>query len=171
MDSVLRPLFDGKTLNGWHAVPRLPVPRMPGGPDPDLTPEQRRKALAHTGRWTVEDAATTLEPMTPEKPALLEESASGEAFLKAWKWRDWNTFRIRVEGHSPRITVHVNDLLIARIDTASLSWPGYDPARIRGTLGHRGHIAFEVHDNDPGMGEARWGRNAACRWRNIRIRT
>ena len=37
-------------------------------------------------------------------------------------------------------------------------------------LGNTGHISFEVHDNDPKMGEARWGKTAACRWRNVRIR-
>lgn len=272
MGNAFRPLFDGHTLTGWHAMPRLPVPRMPGGPEPKLTPQQRQQALAHTGHWTVEDGAivgrqnppgcglgayllsdalfgdfeleleanpdwpadtgilvrtadvgslgyqilvdhrksgniggfygngiggfhairytldvrndaagnpaglvledatTTLEPMTPDKPALLSQGATGEEFLKVWKWQEWNTFRIRVEGHSPRITVHINGTLISQINTASMEWPGYDPAVIRKVLGQKGHIAFEVHDNDPGMGEARWGKSAACRWRNIRIR-
>lgn len=39
-----------------------------------------------------------------------------------------------------------------------------------GVLGSRGHIALEVHDNDAMFGEARWGKGAQCRWRNIRIR-
>jgi hypothetical protein len=273
MDTGFRSLFNGKALTGWHAVPRLPAPRVPGGPEPILTPTQREQALAHTGSWTVEDgaivgrqnppgcglgayllsddmfgdfeleleanpdwpadtgimvraadvgslgyqilvdhrksgniggfygngiggfhavnhtldvlrdasdqpiglmledAATTLEPMTPEKPALLTQAASGEDFLEAWKWRDWNTFRIRVEGASPIITVHINGLLVSQINTATITWPDYDPAVVWKVLGSRGHIAFEVHDNDPGMGAARWGAAAACRWRNIRIRT
>ena len=37
-------------------------------------------------------------------------------------------------------------------------------------LGDRGHIALEVHDNDAMFGEARWGKGAQCRWRNIRIK-
>ena len=37
-------------------------------------------------------------------------------------------------------------------------------------LGERGHIALEVHDNDSMFGEARWGKGAQCRWRNIRIK-
>lgn len=272
MTTTFRSLFDGNTLNGWHAMPRLPVPRMPGGPEPVLTPQQRQQALAHTGLWTVEDgaivgrqqpagcglgayllsdetfgdfeleldanpdwpadtgilvrtadvgslgyqilvdhrksgniggfygngiggfhgirytldvrrdgsgtpiglaledAASTLEPMTPDKPALLTQGASGQEFLKIWKWQGWNSFRIRVEGHSPKITVHINNLLVSQIDTATLQWPDYDPAVVRSVLGQKGHIAFEVHDNDPGMGAARWGHAAACRWRNIRIR-
>ncbi len=267
-----QPLFDGKTLAGWHAVPRLPVPRAPGEPAPDTTTEAYRRATQTCGGWTVEDGAivgrqdppgcgyggyllsdvvygdfelvlearpdwpadtgilvratglgsqgfqvlldhrksgniggiygngiggfhginftldakrdeqgnpiglmledstTTLEPMTPDKPALLASAATGEEFLAAWRWDDWNEFRIRVEGASPRITVHINGVMIAEIDTATLQHPLYDAAAIRALLGSRGHIAFEIHDNDPGMGAARWAPEAACRWRNIRLR-
>ncbi|MFC4810985.1 3-keto-disaccharide hydrolase [Paenibacillus sp. GCM10023250] len=267
-----RPLFDGHTLTGWHAVPRLPVPRYPGGPSPDIDGVAYGKAAATSGKWTVEDGAiagrqdppgcgyggylvsdglygdfelevearpdwpadtgilvrasalgsqgfqilldhrrsgnigglygngiggfhgiaftldavydelgrpaglrledpaASIEPLTPDKPALLDYAASGEAFLSIWKWDDWNTFRIRVEGASPRITVHVNGLKIAEMDTAAVQHPSYDAAAVRGLLGAKGHIAFEIHDNDPGMGAARWAPNAACRWRGIRIR-
>jgi hypothetical protein len=118
----------------------------------------------------LEDPATTLEPITPDKPAMLAYAASGEAFLAAWKWGDWNEFRIRIVGLLPRIDVAINGMPIAALDAATLRHPHYDGARVATLLGARGHIAFEVHDNDPRMGEARWGRNAACRWRNIRIR-
>ncbi len=267
-----QPLFDGKTLTGWHAVPRLPVPRAPGEPGPDTASEAYRRATQTCGSWTVEDGAivgrqdppgcgyggyllsdgvygdfelvlearpdwpadtgilvrttglgsqgfqilldhrksgsiggvygngiggfhginftldakrdeqdtpiglmledpsTTLEPMTPDKPALLASAATGEEFLSAWRWGDWNEFRIRVEGASPRITVHINGVKISEIDTATLQHPLYDASAIRELLGPRGHIAFEIHDNDPGMGAARWAPNAACRWRNIRLR-
>jgi len=37
-------------------------------------------------------------------------------------------------------------------------------------LSRRGHIALEVHDNDPVLGQDRWGLGARCRWRNIRIK-
>jgi hypothetical protein len=30
--------------------------------------------------------------------------------------------------------------------------------------------AFEVHDNDPVLGQDRWGPTARCRWRNIRVK-
>jgi len=266
------PIFDGKTLEGWHAVPRLPVPRAPGEPGPNPNSESYQRAKQTSGKWTVEDGAiagrqdppgcgyggyllsdgvygdfelafearpdwpadtgilvrasalgsqgfqilldhrksgniggiygngiggfhginftldakvdeqgqpiglmledpsSTLEPLTPDKPALLAYAATGEQFLSVWKWDDWNAFRIRVEGASPRITVHINGLKISEIDTASLVHPKYDAAAIRELLGPKGHIAFEIHDNDPGMGEARWAPEAACRWRNIRVR-
>ncbi len=272
LQNGFKSIFDGTTLNGWHAVPRLPVPRAPGLPGPDTTTESYRKATETSGKWTVEDGAitgrqdppgcgfggyllsdaaygdfelilearpdwpadtgilvrtsplgslgfqilldhrrsgniggiygngiggfhginftldaetdaagnpiglkiedpeTTIEPLTPDKPALLEQAATGEEFLMAWKWDDWNTFRIRIEGASPKITVHINGLLISVINTATMKHPFYHPEEIQALLGTKGHLAFEIHDNDPGMGEARWAPNAACRWRNLRVR-
>ena len=267
-------LFDGKSPAGWHAVPRLPVPRAPGDAPVDISTEHYRKASQTTGKWTVEDGAicgrqeppgsgfggylvsdgvygnfelvfearpdwpadtgilvrahndkgirgyqmlldhrksgniggyygngiggfhainfqvdaagfdangkatgiriedpaTTIEPMTPDKPALLSHKASGEEFMGAWKWNDWNEFRLRVEGASPKLSSWINGVPIATLDTAAMGHPRYVAAAVEAMLGPKGHIAFEVHDNDPGMGEARWGRSAACRWRNVRLR-
>jgi len=53
---------------------------------------------------------------------------------------------------------------------ATLEAPNDDAAPVAALLGPRHHIAFEVHDNDTRFGERRWGRHAACRWRNIRIK-
>jgi hypothetical protein len=106
--------------------------------------------------------------MTPEKPALLAEGATGEEFLRAWKWDASNEFRIRVAGRHPRIDVTINGVPIAALNAATLGHPGYDAAKVAALLGRKGHIAFEVHDNDPRMGEARWGRDATCRWRKVR---
>ena len=270
-DSDFTPIFDGESLNGWHATPRLPVPRVPGDPPIDVASEAYRRAAATTGKWTVEDGAivgrqdppgsglggyivsdgvygdfeltfeakpdwpadtgvlvratnegtrgfqilldhrksgniggfygngiggfhainftldavyidgkpsglaledpaTTLEPMTPDKPALLSYGASGSTFLSAWKWGQWNEFRIRVEGDYPKITNWINGVLIASIDTGTMRHSSHDPNAVLALLGRKGHIAFEVHDNDPRMGEARWAPHAACRWRNIRVK-
>ncbi len=154
-------LFDGNSLAGWHAVPRLPVPRAPGDPAVDTSTENYHKAAQTSGKWTVEDGAicgrqdppgsgfggylvsdgvygdfelmfearpdwpadtgvlvraqtppasasripaTTIEQMTPEKRALLSQKASGEDFIGAWKWGEWNEFRLRVEGASPKLS-------------------------------------------------------------------
>lgn len=271
-DAGFTPIFDGKTLKGWHAVPRLPVARGPGEPEPDKTTDAYKAAAKNFGRWTVEDGAlvgrqeppgsglgsyilsdglygdfeltfeakpdwpadtgilvratklgsqgfqilldhrrsgniggfygngiggfhavnfnvdakldtagkpiglrledeaTTIEPITPQKRALFSRAATGEEFLKAWKWGDWNAFRIRVEGASPKLTSHINGLLIGEVDTATMKHPSYDSAAVQKLLGRKGHIAFEVHNNDPRLGDARWGKTAACRWRNIRIK-
>lgn len=270
-DTKFIPIFDGKTLAGWHSAPRLLVPYAPGDPSPDTTSEKYQRAMQTSGKWTVEEGAitgrqdppgcglggyllsdekygdfelvfearpdwpadtgilvrtsaigsqgyqilldhrrsgnigglygnglgsfhainytldvksdelgnpvglrledpsTTLEPMTPDKQALLEYGATGEQFLSIWKWNDWNEFRIRVEGISPRITVHINGMKISEIDTANLNHPSYNVAAVNKLLGPKGHIAFEIHDNDLRMAEARWAPNSACRWRNIRI--
>lgn len=267
-------LFDGTSLNGWHAVPRLPVPRAPGDPAVDTSTEHYRKSMLTTGKWTAEDGAivgrqdppgsgfggylvsdgtyrdfelvfearpdwpadtgvlvraqndkgirgyqmlldhrksgniggyygngiggfhainftidatgfdaagnatgirledqaTTIEPITPEKRGLLLQKASGEEFIAAWKWGEWNEMRLRVEGASPKLQSWINGTPIATLDTATMAHSRYDAAAVQAVLGPKGHIAFEVHDNDPGMGEARWGRTAACRWRNVRLR-
>ena len=68
------------------------------------------------------------------------------------------------------ITTWVNGLKVAELHTATLESPHYDPDAVLAVLGDRGHIALEVHDNDAMFGEARWGKGAQCRWRNIRIK-
>lgn len=117
-----------------------------------------------------DDPATSQEPITDAKRALLLNSGTAEEFLAAWKWRGWNTLRIRCEGTPPHVTTWVNGLLVAEIDMAAVEWPDYDADEVWKLLGERGHIAFEVHDNDAGWGDGRWGLGAACRWRNIRVR-
>lgn len=116
-----------------------------------------------------EDPATTIEPMG-EKARLLEYGATAEEFLAAWRPGDWNDVRIRVQGRLPRITTWINGTKIAEIDLATLDSPHYDAEAVADLLGRAGRIALEVHDTDPMLGEARWGRNSACRWRNIRVK-
>lgn len=113
---------------------------------------------------------TSIEPVTPEQVARLDYAAKPDDFLKAWKWGQWNEIRIRVVGAMPVITTWVNGVKIAQINTATMKAPNYDPKEILNQLGPRGHIALEVHDNDAVFKDARWGRGAQCRWRNIRIR-
>ena len=264
-------LFDGETLRGWHAVPRITAPRWPGEPLPVLDLAVAERIRGHTGRWTVEDGAIcgrqdppgsglgaylltdetfgdfelgfearpdwpadtgimlratelgsqgyqvlldhrksgniggfygngigrfhainfnvdvarergrptglrledpakSIEPITDAKRALLTRAATGEQFLGAWKWNDWNAFRIIVRGELPTITTEINGTLIAEIDTGRLPAEVFDAEGTLALLGSRGHIGFEVHDNDPGMGPERWAPKAACRWRNIGLR-
>jgi hypothetical protein len=117
-----------------------------------------------------DDPATSVEPFTPEKARMLDYTGRVEDFLAAWRWDDWNDLTIRCVGALPRVTTWVNGVQVAEIDLATLSAPDYDPAAVAEMLGDRGHIAFEVHDNDPMMGEDRWAPGAACRWRNVRIK-
>ena len=56
-ETAWRPLFDGKTLDGWRAIHRLPVARNPGGPSPAKDSPRQRKALRGKGDWKVVDGA------------------------------------------------------------------------------------------------------------------
>jgi hypothetical protein len=109
-------------------------------------------------------------PVTQDKIDRLNHACDVNDFLRVWRWGDWNEFRIKVVGDLPTITTWVNGLKVAELDTATMTSPNYDPDAVLAFLGVRGHLAFEVHDNDPMMGESRWGVGARCRWRSIRIR-
>jgi hypothetical protein len=149
--------FYGNGLAGFSAVPFAV--------DAVLNPDGRAAGLRP------DDPATSVEPVTPDKIARLSHAATVDDFLAVWRWGDWNELRVRcVGGALPVITTWVNGLRIAQVDAGAVQSPGYDPVAVAALLGERGHIAFEVHDHDSHFGEARWGRNAACRWRNIRIR-
>jgi hypothetical protein len=51
-------LFDGRSLTGWHAIPRLYSPVYVGGPPLSLdTAEYREQAIRHPARWSVQDGA------------------------------------------------------------------------------------------------------------------
>jgi hypothetical protein len=108
--------------------------------------------------------------MTPEKRALLTRRGEPEEFLARWRFGDWNHLRIRCVGTKPTITTWVNAVLVAEIDLASMKHAHYDADRVAAELGTSGHIAFEVHDNDARLGQARWGRGARCRWRNVAVK-
>jgi hypothetical protein len=265
-----RTLFDGITLKGWHAVPRIPVPRYPGGTEPDTSAESYRVAASTGGKWLVADGAivgaqeirgyggylltdekfadfeifydakpdwpvdtgllvrttargtqgfqilldhrksgaiggfygngisgfhailfnvdverdkngkperlvvekneNSLEVVTDAKRALLSYAITPEKFIEIWKWNDWNSFRVRCEGKYPVLTSWINGVKAYELDTAKIRWPDYDREATAELLGREGHIALEVHDNDPGMGDDRWAPGAVCRWKNIYIR-
>ena len=116
-----------------------------------------------------EDPADTIETITPDKPALLDYKISPQEFIRLWKWNEWNAFRLVCRGKLPVLTTYINDVKVTSIDMSRVESPKFDREKAL-QLGEKGHISFEVHDNDPGMGEARWGKTAACRWRNVYIK-
>lgn len=146
----------GNGIGGFHGVPFAIDARLDDAGRPIGLQEQ--------------DPAASVEPITEAKRAMLTRAGDSKEFLAAWEWQGWNSLSIRCEGTPPHVTTWVNDVLVAEVDCASFTYPGYDAESVWSVLGPRGHLAFEVHDNDPGMGEERWGRGAACRWRDIRIR-
>ena len=148
--------FYGNGIGGFHAVPFAI----------DARYDDDHNAIGLVS----DDPATSLESFRDSKREMLSYAATIEEFLDAWRWRDWNEFRIRIVGAKPIVTSWVNGVEIAEIDMATLVAPHYDADAVASFLGRRGHIGLEVHDNDSSFGERRWGRDAACRWRNIRIR-
>jgi hypothetical protein len=120
----------------------------------------------HNFRWTVgPDCMPSEVKLVPTTGAVtkMEFAATNEDFHRAWHMNDWNTFRIRVVGALPRITVWINEVKICECDTAKIEHPDYVPADVQKLIGNRGHIAFEVHDG-PAW---RWGVDKISRWRNI----
>ncbi|WP_367038397.1 DUF1080 domain-containing protein [Streptomyces sp. Je 1-332] len=148
--------YYGNGIGAFHAVPFA----LNAQPGPQCNPVGLRE----------DDPATSLEPFTPDKRAMLTRACDVGDFLAAWRWNDWNEFRIRCVGGMPLVTTWINGLLVAEIDLETLEAPHYDAETVRALLGSRGHIALEVHDTDKRMGPARWGADSACRWRNLRIK-
>lgn len=115
-----RSLFDGSTL-GWHAVPRMPTSIGPGWPEPDPEdPHVARDPSGHPTGLTADDPATSVEPISDDKRALLRYAATLEEFLATWRWDDWNRFRSLCVGEHPVISVWINDVLISECDTLEI---------------------------------------------------
>jgi len=55
--SGFRSLFDGKTLRGWRAIPRVPVAAYPGASEPSPDSPAYKRALTSRGRWVIENGA------------------------------------------------------------------------------------------------------------------
>lgn len=150
--------FYGNGLANFHALPYVfNVVR-----DPQGRPIGLKEA----------DPKTAFQPVTEAKRRLLTYAAPVQDFLKAWKFGDWNTFKIRCEGALPRLTTWINGTKICAMDVSKVEWPGFDPKAVLAKLGRRGHISLEVHSNGPNdrLGKDRWAPGAVCRWRNIFIK-
>ena len=270
-----RSLFDGKTLNGWKAYARLPVPTYPGAPMKwRLEGAALETAKKNVGRWTIEDGAIVggqhppgsgkgaylvsdetfgdfelmmdmnpdwktdsgflvrtlpggspgMQVLVDHRPQggiggfygngvagihgmpfainaeydaagnpirmiaadpddqavelnqktrdILDYAANVEDFLKAWKWGQWNTVKVRCEGRIPTLTTWVNDVKIAVLDMNAITWENYDAEACAEMLGRKGHISLEVHNNNFNhwLGKDRWWPGAVVRWKNIYIR-
>ena len=100
----------------------------------------------------------------------LRDATSFDAFRTVWNLNDWNRFRVRCFGATPKITVWINDLKIGTLDAAAPGPPKYDASLVERRVGSKGHIGLEVHSNNPKFGWNQWGQGAVSRWRNIRVR-
>ena len=148
--------FYGNGIGGFHAVP--------------FAIDARYDVEGNPVGLRADDPTSTMERFSDSKRDMLSYAAPIEDFLDVWRWRDWNELRVRVVGARPIVTTWVNGVKIAELNMAALVAPNYDADAVAALLGSRGHIAFEVHDNDTRFGERRWGTHSACRWRNVRIK-
>lgn len=102
--------------------------------------------------------------------AKVSDAATYEQFREVWNVNDWNRFRVRCVGANPVLTVWINDLKMATLDTADTGIEGYDHSIIEQRGGSRGHIGLEVHSNNPSKGWNQWAQGAVSRWRSIRVK-
>jgi hypothetical protein len=188
-------LFDGKTLEGWHKNPEKighgtgghwtvePGGALAGEQDPpgsgnggilltDPKFGEFELSIELKPAWGGDSGVfvrcimslATIEPQSPNDVGL-DQSCTGEEWLKAWKIDDWNAALIRVEGGAlPKITTHINDLQVGVLDLSKFKAPNFNADQIARTLGDEGSIAVQVH----GGGSYPAGRKT--RFRNIRIR-
>jgi hypothetical protein len=94
-DAGYVPMFDGSTLDGWHAAPRVYGTLYPGGPhvhdvlaergiEPPVEPER------HPAVWTVEDGAVVGRQGTPGYGGyLVSDRAFGDFELALEARPDW----------------------------------------------------------------------------------
>ncbi|HWB28644.1 MAG TPA: DUF1080 domain-containing protein [Chitinophagaceae bacterium] len=98
----------------------------------------------------------------------VSKSPDASAIKKVWKANDWNSFRIRITGDTPHVTLWVNGALI------------FDVIEPRNDLiagETSGHIALQCHWTalysdaaGVGMGLGSWQPGAKHRFRNIGIK-
>jgi hypothetical protein len=152
------------------------------------------------GIWTVEDGVITGGQEPPGfgiGSYLVSEETSGDFELKIDARPDWPAARrhwrilrqragrlarmglqlYRREGcrrcEIPHLTTWINGVKIADLDTAKMKAPKWDPKVWLDLVGRTVHMALEVHSNGANdkLGKDRWAPGAACRWRNISVKT
>jgi hypothetical protein len=108
------------------------------------------RGAPQTGRGGAAPAA----PATP--PVAAAPAESNDPGMKAWQREDWNSVRVRVEGHVPHATVWINGVQVSdATDTENHALNGMV----------EGPIAIQIHG-----GGVRWQPGGFWRWRNIGIR-
>ena len=110
--------------------------------------------------------------LSPKTRSILTYAADVDDFLKAWKWGQWNTVKVRCEGRIPKLTTWVNGLKTAVLDMNKIDWENYDKEACAKMMGRKGHISLEVHNSNFNhwLGKDRWWPGAVVRWKNIYIR-
>ncbi len=196
------PIFDGKTLHGWHwsktnhhgtngsatvedgAITLRQHPYGQGGllltdkryKNFDLTVDVKAPWGCNSGiffRSTEGGSAYQIELNPGSNNAGLigenmrvSKSAVAANIGKVWKDNDFNTFRLRVEGDAPHITLWVN---------GEQMWDVTEPINDKVAGETSGYIGLQLHwgvvyQNTPGaFAMNAWKPGAAYQFRNIAI--
>lgn len=199
-----KPLFDGKTLKGWHisrtthqgttpnfyveegAIVASQYPYGQGGllltdklyKDFELYMEVKIDSFSNGGiflRSNEGGAAYQVELDVPGGLGNLygeripvSERASAKKYKEVWKAGDWNSFRIKMTGDIPRLTLWINGVEMWTVQQSKNDF-------IAGVT--KGMIALQCHWTAvyspaaaQGMSLTSWKPNATHRYRNIGIK-
>jgi len=88
-----RPLFDGKTLAGWHPMPRIQGTKLPKGTKLKNGDSLYERSLKNCGRWTVQDGVIIGEQDPPGSGLggyLMSDEAFGDFELLIDAKPDWS---------------------------------------------------------------------------------
>ncbi|MDQ2658583.1 MAG: DUF1080 domain-containing protein [Bacteroidota bacterium] len=100
----------------------------------------------------------------------MEISLPGKALAisKVWKPDDWNSFRIRMTGDIPRVTLWVNDVEMWDVQQTQND---FTAGAIEGMIGLQSHWSAQYLPTPGGFNmPGAWRPGAAHRFRNIRIK-
>lgn len=98
----------------------------------------------------------------------VSESVEAKAIAAVWKANDWNSFRIRMKGEIPTITLWVNDSLMWEVTQPKNDFTAGATAGMIGLQSHwtAQYLPTKGGFNMPGA----WRPGAAHRFRNITIK-
>lgn len=98
----------------------------------------------------------------------ISQPGKASAIASVWKPDDWNSFRIRMEGETPRITLWVNDVQM---------WDVHQPRNdfiagaTEGMIGFQSHWSAQYLPTPGGFNmPGAWRPGAAHRFRNVRVK-
>ena len=123
-EAGFQPLFDGKTLAGWRAIPRVPVAAFPGAAEPSPQSPGYVRALTSSGRWEVQDGAIIGGQDPPDSRLgayLITEETFGDFELLLDANPDWATdsgIMIRATGNGGQgFQIHMDYRMLGSVAT------------------------------------------------------
>jgi hypothetical protein len=98
----------------------------------------------------------------------ISKSAAADSIKNVWKKNDWNSFRIRMVGAIPHITLWVNDSLMWEVQQPKND---FTAGAVEGMIGFQSHWTALYEDMEGGFNmPGAWRPGAAHRFKNVMIR-